>query len=99
MADLKAVAEKLVGLSRADALPEIIRFFKEEYGIDLVVVMTAGLEDEKCLCNTDLKALLREKQISMLSVSPAPEPPKTKPFVPRKVGKPRGFPPNMRRRK
>ena len=97
MADIKTIA-KILAISNG-ALPELVRFLREEYGIDLVVVLTEGLEDEHFLHKEDAEKLLSEMQKHTLVIDSVPDPPKIKPFVPRKVGKPCGFPRYMRRRK
>ena len=105
MADLKAVAEQLVAMSHTkNALPEIVRLFREEFGIDLIAILTEGLDDAKALSAEDLKEeVLRlteqaNKQ-TIIVTSALDHARKIKPYVPRKIGNPRGFPPNMRRRK
>ena len=99
MANIKTIAEKLAAIVPNEALPEIIRILREEYGIDLVVVLTEGLEDDHHFPKEEIKNLLSEMQKRTLIVNSVPDQPKSKPFVPRKVGKPCGFPRYMRRRK
>lgn len=110
MTNLKAVAEKLVDLSRGDALPEIVRLFKEEYGIDIIALMTEDLNDEPLrpeIVAESVKKLEAEMQKCNVVVLQADRPHKSKPYVPRKImphvprkiGKPCKRPNNLRRRR
>lgn len=98
MADIKAIAEKLVSLYKGSIPEEIVQIFKE-LGIDVVVIMTEGLNDDHHSITAEQgKAKAKELECTV-AVQPAPKPPRIKPFVPRTIGKPRSFPRNMRRHK
>ena len=102
MADIQAVAVALVRLYNGNIHHELTRILQEDLGIDVVVIQADDLEDDRLLTVetvADLEKSMSEAQKRTVAVSPAPAPPNLKPFVPRKIGKPRGFPPNMRRRK
>ncbi len=101
MADIKAIAEKLVFIAD-DALQEIVQMLRDEYGID-VITLIFDEKNEKNISAENFKSeVLRLKdqaQKQHVMVEKAQADARSKPYAPRKIGNPRGFPPNMRRRK
>ncbi len=91
--------EKELGLEH-DTLMTMIRFLKEDYGIDVIDVLTEDLDDHKDI-STELLRLNQQAEQNTISVKLVAEQPQRERvfYVPRKIGTPRGFPPNMRRRK
>ncbi len=101
MADIKAIAEKLVFVADG-ALQEIVQMLRDEYGID-VITLIFDEKNEKNISAEDLKKevsrLKDQALIQRVTVEKAQADARSKPYAPRKIGNPRGFPPNMRRRK
>lgn len=92
MANIKQIAQALVLLSFKD-MKDVAKVLKEEYDIEpkqetekKFTLNTGALEDMRqqvTLVQTHLKEEQERKQ---------------KPYAPRKIGKPCGFPKNMRRK-
>ena len=101
MADIKAIAEKLV-FNADGALQEIMQMLRDEFGID-VITLIFDEKKEKNISAEDLKNEVFRLQDQALkqrvTVKKAQADARNKPYAPRKIGNPRGFPQNMRRRK
>lgn len=101
MADIKAIAEKLV-FNAGGALQEIVQMLRDEYGID-VITLIFDEKNERNISAEDLKnEVFRLQELASkqrVTVKKAQADAKNKPYAPRKIGNPRGFPQNMRRRK
>ena len=101
MADIKAIAEKLV-FNADGALQEIMQMLRDEFGID-VITLIFDEKKEKNISAEDLKnEVFRLQELApkqRVTVKKAQADARNKPYAPRKIGNPRGFPQNMRRRK
>ncbi len=101
MVDLKTLAAGLVYL-RLSPSREAIRILEEEFGIDIASLIQED-ENQSLSAEDIVEELYRikEERLKTDAVVTCRENAlkKQKPYAPRKIGNPRGFPPNMRRRK
>ncbi|MBR3677211.1 MAG: hypothetical protein IKN71_08785 [Alphaproteobacteria bacterium] len=93
MVDIKWIARVLALYAGAD-MRETARILKEEYGIEAAVVDDKKINDVAEHSNSleIAKTRVVGEQKSLFQSE------RNKPYVPRKIGKPRGFPKNMRRK-
>ena len=91
MANIKQIAQALVLLSFRD-MPDVSETLKEECDIE------PASKEKKFVLRTDTFDDIRQQAAIMVARLKEEQKRKQKPYAPRKIGKPRGFPDNMRRK-
>lgn len=92
MANIKKIAQALVLLSFGE-LSDVAEVLEEEFGIE-----PQKEDDKKFVLRTgDLENTKRQAEIIQARLKEEQER-RQKPYAPRKIGNPRGFPKNMRRK-
>ena len=92
MADIKLIA-RILSLSIGADMRKTVKTLKEEYGIETVA--EEHKINEVAEQNNDLE---RAKNGIITAQKRLSKQKKSKPYTPRKIGKPCGFPKNMRRK-
>lgn len=92
MADIKKIAQALVLLSFSD-MKDVAKVLKEEYDIE-----AARKEEKKFTLNAGNLEDMRQQATLVQTRLKEEQERKQKPYAPRKIGKPCGFPKNMRRK-
>ena len=92
MADIKKIAQALVLLSFSD-MKDVAKVLKEEYDIE-----AARKEEKKFTLNAGNLEDMRQQATLVQTRFKEEQKRKQKPYAPRKIGKPCGFPKNMRRK-
>ena len=92
MADIKKIAQALVLLSFSD-MKDVAKVLKEEYDIE-----AARKEEKKFTLNAGNLEDMRQQATLVQTRFKEEQERKQKPYAPRKIGKPCGFPKNMRRK-
>jgi hypothetical protein len=92
MANIKQIAEALVLLSFGD-MADVTKVLKEEYDIEV-----AEEKEKKFVLRTDDLESIKQQAAIVQARLKEEQKRKQKPYAPRKIGKPRGFPENMRRK-
>lgn len=92
MANIKLIAQALVILSFKD-MTDVAKILKEEYDIE-----PKEGDGRKFVLKTDDFEIIRREATIVEAQIKEEQKRKQKPYAPRKIGKPRGFPDNMRRK-
>ncbi len=95
MANIQKIAEALALLAFRDA-QDVAKVLEEEYGI---TPQTSEKNEKTFTLNVENLKEQQQQIVFLQKEMQEEQKRKQKPYAPRKIGKPRGFPDNMRRRK